>query len=118
MGRPMPVEHAAEHVLRHGELLRMAEEAHLRLGKVYALRGLEKLNDGLAALDLEHLAAADLTVGQFKLAQLVIGDALNVVNHHKGAGNLSYCFILFDHASSPPAMTASISAFISAAIAS
>ena len=111
------VEDTAEHILADGELLRMAEEADFGLGKVDALCGLEQLHDSLIALDFEDFAAADFAVGKLKLAKLVIGDAFNAVDHHQGAGDLSYGLIFFDHASSPPATTASISAFISAAIA-
>ena len=112
------VEDAAEHVLGHGQLLRVAQEADLGLGQVDALRGLEQLHDRLVALDLQHLAAAGLAVGQLDLAQLVVGDALDVLHDHQRAGDLSYGFILFDHASSPPAMTSSISRFICASMAS
>ena len=111
------VEDTAEHVLADGELLRMTEEANLGLGKVDTLRGLEQLHNSLVALNLEDLAAADFAVGKLELAKLVIGDAFNAVDHHQWAGDLSYSLIFFDHASSPPATTASISAFISAAIA-
>ena len=112
------VEDAAEHVLRDCQLLRVAEEADLGLGQVDALRGLEELYDGLVALDLEHLAASYLAVGQLDLAQLVIGDALDVFDHHQGACDLAYGFVFLNHSSSPPAMTSSICCFISARMAS
>ena len=111
------VENTSEHVLADSKLLRMAEEADLRLGKVYALRRFEQLYDSLVAFDLEDFAAADFAVGELKLAQLVVSDAFNILDHHQRAGDLSYSLILFDHASSPPAITASISAFISSTMA-
>ena len=117
-GQAHAVEDAAEHVLADGELLRVSEEADLGLGQVDALRALEQLHDGLVALDLQHLAAADLAVGEFELAQLVVGDALDAVHDHQRAGDLFDGFIFLDHASSPPAITASISCFICASIAS
>ena len=96
----------------------MAKEANLGLCKVDALCGLEKLNDCLVALDLKHLAAADISVGQFDLGQLIISDAFDLIDDHQRACDLSYSLILFNHASSPPAMTSSISFFISASISS
>ena len=96
----------------------MSEEADLGLGQVDALRALKELDDGLVSLDLQHLAAADLTVGEFKLAQLVVGDAFDAVHDHQRAGDLFDGFIFLDHASSPPAITASIWLFICASIAS
>ena len=52
------VEYSAEHILGNGQLQRVAEKSYLGLRKVYALRGVKKLNNGLIALDLEDLAAA------------------------------------------------------------
>ena len=112
------VEDAAQHILGNGQLLGVAQEADLGLGQVDALGGLEQLNNSLVAFHLKHLAAADLAVGELDLAQLVVGDAFHMLDHHQRAGDLSYCLILFNHASSPPAMTSSISFFIWAAIAS
>ena len=112
------VKDSTEHILAHGKLQRVTEEANLGLRKVDALCGLEKLNDCLVALDLKHLAAANLAVGKLYLGQLIVGNALDMVYYHKRACDLSYGFILFNHASSPPAMTSSISFFISAAISS
>ena len=106
------VEHAAEHILGNGKLQRMTEESYLRLREVYALRRVEKLNDRSVTLDLEYLAAACLSVLELDLAQLVIGDALDLLDDHKGICYLPYGLIIFNHASSPPAMTASISVFI------
>ena len=117
-GQAHAVEDAAEHVLADGELLRVAEEADLGLGQVDALRGLEQLDDGLVALDLQHLAAADLAVGELQLAQLVVGDALDVLHDHQGACDLSNGFIFLDHSSSPPATASAICCFISAIMAS
>ena len=96
----------------------MAKEANLGLRKVDALRGLKQLDDSLVALDLKHLAAADISVGQFDLGQLIISDAFDLIDDHQRACDLSYSLILFNHASSPPAMTSSISFFISASISS
>ena len=69
---------------------------------VDALGGLEELYDRTVALDLQHLAAPGLSVGQLDLGQLVVGDALDMLDNHQGAGDLFDGFILTDHCSSPP----------------
>ena len=74
------VEYAAEHILGNRKLQRMAEKSYLSLRKVYALSRVKKLNDGSVALDLEDLAAANLAVGKLDLAQLVICDALDLLD--------------------------------------
>ena len=112
------VEDTAQHVAGDGELLRMAEEADLRRGQVDALGGLKELDHRAVALDLEDLAAADFTVGELDLAQFVVGDALDVLDDHQRARDFFYCLIFFNHASSPPAVTSSISAFICFSMAS
>ena len=73
------VEDAAEHILAHAQLQRVAEEADLRLGEVDALRALKELDDRGVAVDLQHFAAADFAVGQLQLAELVVGDALDLL---------------------------------------
>ena len=92
----------------------MAQETDLGLGEVDALSGFKQLDDSLVALDLEDLAAALFAAGKLYLGQLVVGYAVDVLDDHQGAGDLSYGLILFNHASSPPSTTAPISCFISA----
>ena len=72
------VEYAAEHILGNRKLQRMTEKSDLSLRKVNALSRVKQLNDRSVALDLEDLAAANLTVGKLDLAQLVICDALDL----------------------------------------
>ena len=96
----------------------MAQEAGLGLGQVDALGRLKQLNNRPVALYFKNLAATDFAAGQLDLAQLVIGDAFHMLNHHQRAGDLFYGLILFNHASSPPAITFAISSFICASMAS
>ena len=110
------VEDAAEHILAHAQLQRVAEEADLRLRKVDALRALKELHDRVVVLDLEDLAAADFTVRELDLGQLVVGHAFDVLDDHQRAGDLLDCFVLFNHCSSPPAIISLICAVMSAAI--
>ena len=110
------VEDAAEHILAHAQLQRVAEEADLRLRKVDALRALKELHDRVVILDLEDLAAADFTVRELDLGQLVVGHAFDVLDDHQRAGDLLDCFVLFNHCSSPPAIISLICAVMSAAI--
>ena len=112
------VEDTAQHIAGDGELLRVAEEAYLRRGQVDALGGLKELDHRAVAFDLEDLAAADFAVGELDFAQFVIGDALDMLDDHQRAGDFFDGFIFFDHASSPPAITSSISAFICFSMAS
>ena len=94
------VEDTAQHVLADRQLLGVAQEADLGFGEVDALSGFKELYDRLVALDLKHLAAAQLPAGKLDLAQLVVGDALDVLDHHQGACDLTYGFIFLDHSSS------------------
>ena len=76
-----------------------------------------QLHDGAVAVDLQHLAAADGAVVELDFAQLVIGDALNVIHHHQRAGDLLDRLIFPDHsASSPFSAMALISSSISTII--
>ena len=80
--------------------------------QVDALGRFKELDNSPVAFDFEHLAAADFAVGKLDLAQFVIGDAFDVLYDHQGARDFLNGFILFYHASSPPAITSSISACI------
>ena len=113
------VEHPAQHVAGHGQLQGVAQKSDLGLGQVDAGGGLEQLDHGGVAVDLQHLAAADGAVGQLDLGQLVIGDALHPVHHHQGAGDLSDGLVFTNHsASSPFSAMAVISCSISSWMAS
>ena len=91
MGSTHAVEYAAEHILGNRKLQRMAEKSDLSLRKVNALsRAFKQLNDRSVALDLEDLAAANLAVGKLDLAQLVICDALDLLDDHQRICYLSY----------------------------
>ena len=95
----------------------MAQKAHLGVGQVDAGRGLEELDDGIFAVDLQHLAVADVAIGQLDLSQLVVGDALHLAHHHQGAVDLLNGLVFTNHASSPPFTTAwSICSVISRAM--
>ena len=112
------VEYAAEHVLADAQLQRVAEEAHLGLREVDALRRLEQLHNGGVAVDLEDLAAADFTAGQLQLAELVVGDALDLLYDHQRVGDLGYSLVFAYHSSSPLSAISAASAFISSIMAS
>ena len=72
--------------------------------------------EDLVVLDLEDLAAADFTVRELDLGQLVVSHAFDVLDDHQRAGDLLDRFILFNHCSSPPAIISLICAVMSAAI--
>ncbi len=95
------VKDTAEHVLGHAQLQRVAEEADLRVAQIDARGVLEQLHDGAVAVDLQHLAAADGAVVELDFAQLVIGDALHLINDHQGAGDLPDGAVFLHHSSSP-----------------
>ena len=109
------VEHAAQHVRRHAQLQRMAQKTDLGVPQIDAGGGVEQLHHGAVAVDLQHLAAADLAAVELDLRQLVVGDALHVLNHHQGAGDLVDGTVFLHHASSP---AFSIRAAISLSISS
>ena len=111
-GHAHAAEHTAEHIFGHAELKAVPQKAHIALGEVYARGRLEQLDDGLVAVDFEHLAAPRLAGGQLYLGQLVICDALDVFDDHKRAGYLCYGPVFLDHCSSPPAVISAISAAI------
>ena len=96
------VKDAAEHIARHRELERMAQKADARIGEVDAGGGFKKLHDRTVAVYLKHLAAARAAVGEDDLRQLVIGDALHMVNDHQRAGDLTDRLIFTDHSSCSP----------------
>ena len=110
------VEDAAEHILAHAQLQRVAEKAHLRLREVDALRALEELHDRMIVLDFEDFAAADFTVRELDLGQLVVGHAFDILDDHQRAGDLLDGLVFSNHCSSPPAIISLICAVISAAI--
>ena len=95
----------------------MPQEADLGLSQIDTGGIFKQLDHGGVAVDLQHLAAPDGAVCQFDLAQLVIGDALNVIHHHQRAGDLLDRLIFPDHsASSPFSAMALISSSISTII--
>ena len=103
------VKDPAQHVLRHPQLEGVPQKADLGLRQIDAHRALKQLHHGGITVDLQHLAAADGTVRQLDLPQLVIGDALHMVHHHQGAGDLLDRLIFPNHsASSPFSATAEI----------
>ena len=53
----------------------------------------------------QHLAQTFFPVLKLQLRQLVVGNALNVPDHHQRAADLPNGTIFPDHASSPPAMS-------------
>ena len=73
------VEDAAEHILAHAQLQRVAEKTHLRLREVDALRALEELHDRMIVLDLEDFAAADFTVRELDLGQVTPSTFLTII---------------------------------------
>ena len=98
-------EDAAQHIAGHGQIQRTAQEANLRLAQVDTGGGLEELDNCLVAVDLQHLAAADLAVGQLNLAQFVVSDAGDAPDDHQRAGDFLDCTIFFNHQSASPSPT-------------
>ena len=96
------VEHAAQHMLGHGQLHAVAGEAHLGLGQVQSCRGLKELYQHVTAVDLQDTATADFAIGKLDLTQLVVLDTLHLLDQHKGAGDFFYSLIFTDHVSVPP----------------
>ena len=96
-GATQAVEHAPKHVLRDAKLHGAAQEADLAVGEVDARGVLEELDHDVGAVDLKHLAATNLAVGELNLAKLVVGDALDALHEHKGAGDLLDGAILSCH---------------------
>ena len=96
------VEYAREHVLRHAQLHAAAEKAHLAAFEVDARGVFKELYERVAAVDLQHLAAALFTVGQLDFAQLVVRDVLDAAHEHQRTCNLLYCSVLLWHLRSPP----------------
>ena len=95
------VEHAAQHVGGHAQLQGMAQEADGGVPQVDAGGGVEQLHHGAVAVDLQHLAAADLAAMELDLGQLVVGDALHMIHHHQGTGDLVDGTVFLHHSSSP-----------------
>ena len=110
------VEHAAQHITGHGQLEGMAQEANLGLSQVDTGGVFKQLHHGGVAVYLQHLTATDSTVSQLDLGQLVIGDTLDVVDHHQRAGDLLDGFIFPNHRAispfSPMALVSSSSSTI------
>ena len=90
------IENAPEHILGNGKLKGVTQKANLALLEVDAGGGFKKLNNSGIAVYLKHLAAACLAVGKLYFRQLVVGYALDLLDHHKRAGNLTNSFIFSD----------------------
>ena len=96
------VEDAAQHVAGDAQLQGVPQEADLGVGQVDTGGGLEELDHGGVAIDLQHLAPAGGAIMELHLHQLVIGDAFHLTDHHQRADDLLYGTVFTDHASSPP----------------
>ena len=107
------VEDAAKHILGHGQLQRMAQEADLAVLQVDAGRVFKQLHDGGIAAALQNLAVPDLAVRQLQLGQLVVGDALDVFDDHQRPGDLTDGTVFADHSASASFATSSICCSIS-----
>ncbi len=113
------VEYAAQHIAGHAHLQRMTEKTDLTVAQVDAGGAVKKLYHGAVAVHLQHLAKPHGTVGQPDLRQLVVGNALHLLDHHQGAGDLVNGAIFLDHDCSPAFLaSASISSAIVRAISS
>ena len=110
------VEDAAEHILGHGQLQRVAQEADLAVLQVDASGVFKQLDDGGIAVALEDLAVPDLAVRKLELCQLVVGDALDVFDDHQRPGDLTDGTIFPDHSASASFATSSICCSMSASI--
>ena len=116
-GPARAVEHPAQHIGGYAQLKGVTQEADLGLGQVDSGGGLEQLDHGGVAVDLQHLAPADGAVVELHLHQLVIGDAVHHADDHQRTSDLLYRSVFPDHASSPPSSAmAVISCSISAEI--
>ena len=73
----------------------MTEEANLAVAQVDACGAFKQLYYCVAAVYFQYLAATDFTAGQLDFAQLVIGDALYIRNHHQRTCDLSYGAVFF-----------------------
>ena len=63
-GAAQSVEHAAEHILGNAQLHGTAQKADLTVGQVDTGGIFKQLNQGVAAVDFQHLAAACFAVKQ------------------------------------------------------
>ena len=102
------VEDAAEHILGHGQLQRVAQEADLAVLQVDACGVFKQLHDGGIAVALQNLAVAHFAVRQLQLGQLVVGDALDVFDDHQRPGDLTDGTVFADHSASASFATSSI----------
>ena len=91
------VEYAAQHVLGYAQLHRPAQKTDFTVGEVDACGCFKELYQRIGTVDFKHLAAAGLAVGQFDLAELVVGDIFNLLHQHQGAGDFFYRTIFFCH---------------------
>ena len=86
-GPAQAVEYPAQHVLADPQLHAAPQKAHLAAGEVDARGALEQLHQGVALVDLQHLAAPFFPVEQFNLTQLVVGHVLHAPYQHQGTGH-------------------------------
>ena len=75
----------------------MAQETDLGVRQIDAGGGLEELDYGGVAVDLQHFAPADGAVMQFDLHQFVVSDVFNHTDHHQRAVDLLYGFVFTNH---------------------
>ena len=110
------VEDAAEHILGHGQLQRVAQEADLAVLQVDAGGIFKQLDDGSIAVAFQNLAVANFAVRQLQLGQFVVGDALDVFDDHQRPGDLTDGTVFADHSASASFATSSICCSMSATI--
>ncbi len=75
----------------------MAEEPDLGILQVDAGGCLKQLHQCPILIDLQDLAAADLSVCKFNLTQLVVGDILHAADQHQRSGNFLYGAVFLGH---------------------
>ena len=96
-GTAHPVKHTAQHGRGYAQAHAVAQETGLGIVNLQALGAFKQLNQRLVAVDNQHLAAADLSVGLLDLHQFVVFDTLDLVNQHQGADDLANRLVIFTH---------------------
>lgn len=95
VGRPAhSVEHSADDVGPDGHARALGADEHRRRGEVEAARPAEHLHDHAVALELEHLAAAPLSVRRDDLDELVVGDPLRSLGDDQRARDVAHRAVL------------------------
>ena len=88
-------EDTTEHVFGYRQLQSVTEETNLAVAQVDTCGVFEQLNNSVAAVYFQNLAAADLAAWQFDLTQLIVGDTFYAGDHHQRTCDFSYGAVFF-----------------------